>query len=163
MGFCWRRAPLLAGMLGVLAATGCGTSVAVRDTRYAGQLQAIQQRFTAGVNDVLRGMSPDASQATTADAVGRYEATLAGVELRLRAIHATPTVSRLHRHVVQTINRYGAEVRRMIGALRGPSGARLKADELRFRSATAAMSADVQSTFRRIAATLRRDQSAMSP
>jgi hypothetical protein len=163
MVFCWRRAPLLAGLLSVLAATGCGTSVAVRDTRYAGQLQAIQQRFTAGVDDVLRGLSPHASQTTTANAVGRYEATLAGVELRLRAIRATPTVSRLHRHVVQTINRYGAEVRRMIGALRGPAGARLTASERRFRSATAAMSADVQSTFQRIAATLHRDQTGMSP
>ena len=161
MAVTWRGGLLLAGLLCALAVTACGTSVATRDTRYAGRLQSAQQRFTVGVTQVLAATVPGTAHAATVAAVGRYESALAEVEVSLRSTRAPETVSRLHRRLLATIDRYGAEVRRMVAALRIPAGARLAASEARFRSATARASADVQDSFRRIASMLAQQRGAM--
>ena len=155
----WRRELVLAGLLcATLAAAGCGTSVATRDTRYAGQLTTTQQQFAAAVGSVMAGVSPRSPRSAAADAIGRYEAALARIELRLHSIHAPAVVSGLHRHLVKVIGRYGAEVRRMIAALRPPAASTLAASEQRFAAATARLSADVRSTFARISAALARQR-----
>ena len=161
MAHTWRAGLLLAGLLSALALDGCGTSVATRETRYAGRLQSAQQRFTAGVTDVMAATSPGIARAATVSAVGRYESTLAQVEQSLRTTRAPATVSPLHRRLLATIDRYGAEVRRMIVALREPPGAGLAASEARFRNATTLTSASVQAAFRHIATLLARQRGAM--
>src|ERR1700736_1103944 len=94
----WRRAFALTLLMIAPAAAGCGTSVAQHDTRYQQQLQSVQQGFEANVADIVRSVSRRVAPAATADAVGRFEAALARVDLSLRATRAPATVSRLHRH-----------------------------------------------------------------
>jgi hypothetical protein len=154
-------AALLLG--GLLAVPGCGTSVVQHDSRYQAALGAVQQRFASSVTAILAGTSPHSGRAATTSAVGAYESALAQVELRLRAIRAPATVSRLHRHLVQTIARYGAEVRRMVAALGNPSAAARTAGARRFRAATVLVRDDVQSTVARIEQTLRREPGGANP
>lgn len=156
---------LSAALLALAAAVmaGCGTSVVQHDNRYAAQLQSVQQQFAASVSDIMAGTSPRAGRAATTDAVGRYEAALAKVELKLRSIRAPATVSRLHRRLIRTIDRYGAQVRRMVAALRTSDRRTLSTARNGFRAATLQTRDNVRSTVALIAATLRREPGGANP
>lgn len=156
------RVAALALSLTAAAAAGCGTSVAQHDTRYTQQLQSFQQRFNASVHDVM-AVSPRRGRAATADAVGRFEQGIAQVELSLRGIRAPATVSPLHRRLIATIDRYGAEVRRMVTSLRATDRTTLVTSGHRFRTATLQLRRQVQATLTQIGSTLRRESGAVSP
>jgi hypothetical protein len=136
-----------------LIAAGCGTSTTQRNQRYASALQAADQAFSANVRSIL-AVGPSSSTSRRAELMGRYEAGVAHMDTRLRALRAPATVSPLHRHLIRAIDRYGAEVRRAVAALRVADRSKLAASAERFQSATKSVQSDVSDTVARIRARL---------
>ena len=136
-----------------LLAAGCGTTTTQRDQRYSTALHAIDQAFSANVNSILSA-GPASPAGRAAALMGRYEASLARMDTRLRGLRAPATVSPLHRHLIKAIDRYGAEVRRAVAALRVADPSKLAASAGRFQTASRSVQSDVNATVARITARL---------
>ena len=74
------------------------------------------------------------------------------MDTRLRQLRAPATVSPLHRHLIKAIDRYGADVRRAVAALRVADRSTQAAGAERFQSATRSVQSDVNATVARITA-----------
>jgi hypothetical protein len=142
----------LLAVLSLLAA-GCGTTMVQRDQRYSTALQAADQAFSANVRSIL-ALSPASPTSRTAELMGRYEAAVARMDTRLRQLRAPATVSPLHRHLIKAIDRYGADVRRAVAALRVADRSTRATGTERFQSATRSVQSDVNATVARIRARL---------
>ncbi len=131
---------------------GCGTSVSTRESRYNGELAALQRTYETGTDSVLRSATPASDRARAAAAVGRYATVLARVQTALRRLRAPPQASPLHRRLVRVLTRYGGEVRRLIAALAAPRRVDARGATRRFAQITQGTRTQVRSTIAAIGA-----------
>lgn len=134
---------------------GCGMSVSTRESRYSGQLGALQRTYESGTDSVLRSAAPGGDRAHAAAAVGRYETVLARVQTALGRLRAPPQASPLHRRLVRVLMRYGSEVRRLIAALAAPPRMDTRGATRRFVQITRGTRVQVHSTIAAIDARVR--------
>lgn len=121
-------------------------SVSTRESRYSGELGALQRTYETSTDSVLRSAAPGSDRARAAAAVGRYETVLAGVQIALGRLRAPPQASPLHRRLVRMLTRYGSEVRRLIAALAAPARVDGRVATRRFADITQGTRAQVRST-----------------
>jgi len=143
-----RRRAATAALLALVASlsAGCGMSVSTRESRYGGELRALQRTYEVSTDGVLRSAAPGSDRARAAAAVGSYETILAGVQTALRRLHAPPQASPLHRRLERTLTRYSGEVRRLIAALAVPRRVDARDATRRFAGVTQGTRAQVRST-----------------
>ncbi len=113
---------LVALLVGAVVLGACGDETNSREAKntYVREVNAAQMEFATTVRAVSRRITPKSSAGQDRRTLARFEAAIADVVAKLRAVEVPQDVESEHEQLVEAMSGFGSEINKATDALRDP-------------------------------------------